>query len=89
MAPAPRQLAMLFAIAGSGCGGVQSALNPAGEPAEETARLFWWMTAFGTLVWIAMIALAWYAVRAPKAQCARLKRIAMRNWANGRGVPNR
>jgi cytochrome c oxidase subunit 2 len=46
------------------CGGNRSALNPAGEAAEKIAVLFWWMTAGGTLVWIAVMAIAVYVVRA-------------------------
>ena len=47
------------------CDGPQSALEPAGRAAERIANLFWWMTAGAALAWIAVIALALYAVRVP------------------------
>lgn len=40
------------------CTGVQSALSPAGEHAESSARLFWWMTAGTFIVWIGVVLLA-------------------------------
>jgi cytochrome c oxidase subunit II len=49
----------------AGCGGPQSALDPAGLAGERIADLFWWMTAGAVLAWIAVIALALYAVRVP------------------------
>ncbi len=48
----------------AGCGGPQSALDPAGRGAETIARLFWWMAAGGAVVWLAVIGLAVYAYRA-------------------------
>jgi cytochrome c oxidase subunit II len=48
-----------------GCDGPQSALEPAGRAAERIADLFWWMTAGAVFFWIAVIALAIWAVRAP------------------------
>jgi cytochrome c oxidase subunit 2 len=48
----------------AGCGGVQSALDPAGREAERIAAIFWWMTAGAIVVWLAMIGLALYAARA-------------------------
>jgi cytochrome c oxidase subunit II len=47
------------------CDGPQSTLAPAGEAAERIAELFWWMTGFATVIWIAVIMLAMYAVRVP------------------------
>jgi cytochrome c oxidase subunit 2 len=41
-----------------------SALNPAGSPADGIALLFWWMTAGGIVIWIGILALAFYVVRA-------------------------
>jgi cytochrome c oxidase subunit 2 len=49
----------------TGCDGPQSALAPAGEAAERIAGLFWWMTGFAAVIWIAVIALALYVVGAP------------------------
>lgn len=43
-----------------GCGGVQSALAPAGRDAEWIARLFWWMAAGGVVIWLAVVLLALY-----------------------------
>jgi cytochrome c oxidase subunit 2 len=47
----------------AGCGGPQSALDPAGRGAERIADLFWLMTAGAVGIWIAVIALAVWAVR--------------------------
>lgn len=58
-----------FVVAGpwliAGCGGPQSALVPAGRSAERIAEIFWWMTAVGVVIWIAVIALAIWAGRTP------------------------
>jgi cytochrome c oxidase subunit 2 len=48
----------------AGCSGIQSALAPAGEGAEKIAQLFWWMTAGSAVVWLGVMALLVYAVRA-------------------------
>jgi cytochrome c oxidase subunit 2 len=45
-------------------GGLQSALEPAGLAAERIAGLFWWMAAGAVLVWLAVIGLAIYSLRA-------------------------
>ena len=50
----------------AGCAGRQSALDPAGREAESIADLFWWMTAGGALVWVAMVGLTIWALRAGK-----------------------
>lgn len=47
----------------SGCGGLQSALDPAGREAERLADIFWLMAAGAAVVWLATIALALYATR--------------------------
>ena len=55
-----------------GCDGPQSALEPAGRAAERIANLVWWMTAGAVFFWIAVIALAIWAVRtAPEAHNQR------------------
>jgi cytochrome c oxidase subunit II len=60
----------------SGCGGVQSALDPAGREAEQIAELFWWLVAGAGIVWLAVIALAVYAIYArPEAHKPRTGRI--------------
>ena len=48
-----------------GCDGPQSALEPAGRAAERIVYLFWWMTAGAVFFWIAVIALAIWAIRTP------------------------
>ncbi|WP_379599384.1 cytochrome c oxidase subunit II [Teichococcus globiformis] len=54
---------MATAVALGGCSGRQSALDPAGFEARMVAELFWWMLAAAALIWIAVMALAWYAAR--------------------------
>lgn len=68
-----------------GSGGPQSALDPAGRGAERIAEIYWWMTAGAALVWIAVIALTIYAVRAsPRAhERRRLTRLII---GGGAGV---
>lgn len=46
----------------AGCGGRQSALDPAGRGAERIADLFWWMTGGALVIWAVMVALAIYAI---------------------------
>src|SRR5690349_6217756 len=48
-----------------GCGGRQSALDPAGEHAETQAALFWWMTGGVVLIWLVVMGLALYAAWTP------------------------
>lgn len=47
-----------------GCGGVQSALAPAGREAEQIARLTWWMTGGAVVIWAAVVGLGIFAVQA-------------------------
>ncbi len=47
-----------------GCDGRQSALHPAGRGAEEIAELFWWMSVGGMLIWVGVLALAYYVTKA-------------------------
>jgi cytochrome c oxidase subunit II len=56
----------LFAVAG--CGGAQSALDPAGRDAAWMADLFVWLTTAFVLIWIAVVALFVYAPRARPAR---------------------
>lgn len=51
------------AMVWAGCAGAQSTLAPHGREAERIADLFWWMTAGAIVVWVAVVALALYAVR--------------------------
>jgi cytochrome c oxidase subunit II len=46
----------------SGCGQLQSALNPAGEGAAQIADLFWYMTIGGFIIWLTVVALFVYAM---------------------------
>jgi cytochrome c oxidase subunit 2 len=50
----------------AGCGGNQSALDPASREAKRIAHLFWWMVAGGIVIWLAVIGLALYC--APQRQ---------------------
>ena len=54
---------LMLGLALGGCGGPQSALDPAGRGAEEIAELFWWMFGGGLVVWILVVGLALYAIR--------------------------
>lgn len=49
-------------LAFTGCTGAQSALDPAGRSAEVIAALFWWMSAGAIVIWLAVVALAVYAI---------------------------
>jgi cytochrome c oxidase subunit 2 len=60
-----RQLICLSALLLAGCGGVQSALDPAGREASRIFDIFWWMTSGSVIVWLAVIALALYCARVP------------------------
>ena len=54
--------AIAAAILLAGCEGPQSALAPGGREASEIADLFWGMTIGGAVIWVAVVALAIYAV---------------------------
>ena len=56
------------------CAGPQSALDPAGRAAERIAEIFWWMTITGTVIWIAVIVLAIWAVGAPVGEAHSQRR---------------
>ncbi len=55
-------LSVLLLLAG--CTGIQSALDPAGREAERIAVLFWWMVGGTAVIWLAVMGLAVYCVRA-------------------------
>lgn len=56
----------------AGCDGPQSALDPAGHGAERIAELFWWMAAGASIIWLAVVGLALYAIRTqPEAHSHR------------------
>lgn len=54
---------VLFAFVLVGCSGPQSALDPAGYDAARLADLFWVMFGGALLIWISVMALAFYAAR--------------------------
>ena len=74
---------LLTAVGAIGCGGTQSALDPAGPAAAEVLSLFWWMLGGGVLIWAAVAALALYAIviERPKHEPS-----ATRWWVIGGGV---
>jgi cytochrome c oxidase subunit 2 len=78
-----RVLVALGTLVLAGCQGVQSALEPAGHEAVRIASLFWWMTGGAVVIWLAVIALALYAVR---AQPERFNRRRARLFIVGGGA---
>lgn len=46
----------------AGCGGLQSALAPAGRGAEQIAQIFWWSAAFAALIWLGVVGLGIWAL---------------------------
>ena len=60
----PPHILVICTLLLAGCDGPQSALDPAGRGAQRIAEIFWWMTITGTVIWIAVIALALWAVGA-------------------------
>src|SRR5687768_6206835 len=56
-------LAFVATMATAACGGIQSALVPAGKDAELIAHLFHVMAVGAAIVWIAVVAVAVYATR--------------------------
>ena len=59
----------------AGCGGIQSALEPAGSGAARIAELFWWLVGGAVIIWLAVIGLAVYATWArPEAHDRRAAR---------------
>ncbi|WP_237182619.1 cytochrome c oxidase subunit II [Roseomonas marmotae] len=68
---------LLLPLLLAGCSGRQSALDPSGYEAEAVARLFWWMTAAGGVIWLLVVGLALYATQRggrpwPARRAARL-----------------
>jgi cytochrome c oxidase subunit 2 len=62
-----------------------SALSPAGSPADDIAALFWLMTAGGIVIWLAVLALAFYVVRAEPNEAR--ERQAKRLIVAGAAIP--
>ena len=53
-------LALTALLSSGACGGIQSSLDPSGRDAENIAALFWWMTGGAVIVWVGVVALAFY-----------------------------
>jgi cytochrome c oxidase subunit 2 len=68
----------------AGCGGPQSALDPAGHAAEQIADLFWWMVAGAVVIWITVAALFFDAVRRREQRSERWGRLLIL-WAGAVG----
>ena len=73
----PLHLGVALLVAGAaGCSGPQSALDPAGRGASAVADLLGWMASGAVLVWLLVVGLAVYALRAqrdpPSERAARL-----------------
>lgn len=58
---ASRWVLPALGVCTSGCSGIQSALDPAGEEAHQVARLFWVMAGAGGLIWVGVVSLMVYA----------------------------
>ncbi|QDT16213.1 cytochrome c oxidase subunit II [Alienimonas californiensis] len=76
-------LGALSAVAAAGCGGTQSALDPAGPAAAEVLTLFWWMLGGAILIWALVAGLAVYAIVIDRP---RHDPAATRWWVIGGGV---
>lgn len=55
--------AILSVLTLTGCAGVQSALDPAGEEATRIAHLFWGMLAGAAVIWLGVLLLTAYAAQ--------------------------
>jgi cytochrome c oxidase subunit 2 len=64
----------------AGCGGVQSALDPAGAQAATIHRLGWIMIVAGALIFLCVLALTTWAIYAPERSRAWLGSGAMVIW---------
>jgi cytochrome c oxidase subunit 2 len=69
--PIRPSLAVAVALGVCGCRGPLSTLDPAGRSAGLIASLFWWMAAGALLLWLAVVALALYAIYRPSPQLSR------------------
>jgi cytochrome c oxidase subunit 2 len=67
---------LVCVLLANGCSGIQSSLDPAGREAERLADIFWLMAVGAIVVWIAVIALAFWSVRArPEEHTRRRTRL--------------
>jgi cytochrome c oxidase subunit 2 len=81
-----RRIFLTCTLSLAGCAGPQSALDPAGRAAERIAEIFWWMTITGAVIWIAVIALAIWAVGAA-AEAHNQRRASLLIIGGGAIVP--
>lgn len=66
--PPPAVATLALCSASQGCAGPQSALAPSGPKSEAIAALFWTMTVAGSVIFVAFVGLALYAVYFRKRQ---------------------
>lgn len=76
-APSSIATLMICIPALAGCSGIQSALDPAGEEAQDVALLFWVMAIGFGVIWAGVVGLSLYASRwkrdlVPEERAARL-----------------
>lgn len=57
-------IVLMAGLLGAGCSGIQSTLDPASREAERISNLFWWMAAGAIVIWLTVIGLVIYAIRA-------------------------
>ena len=65
----------------AGCSGEQSALDPAGEEANQVSNLFWVMVASGLFIWILVVALLLYAAQWKRAPISEKAAARLPFWA--------
>lgn len=80
---AVQPLGLLLGFGLTGCGGHQSALNPAGVEAEQLSQLFWVMTAGALLIWLIMLALMFLV---PRVSWPADRRRRTARWLIGAGI---
>ncbi len=66
---------LVLAVGASACDGPQSALAPAGRDAERLADLFIVMSVGGLIVWLAVVGMAVYAIRARESHSERAAKL--------------
>jgi cytochrome c oxidase subunit 2 len=81
-----RWIVVIGALLLAGCSGPQSALEPAGRGAERIAEIFWGMAAGASLIWLAVVGFAIYAMRAPPEWRSR-RRVTILIIGGGTVVP--
>lgn len=74
---------MLSCLAPTGCSGVQSALDPAGEEARQILGMFQAMLVGGMAIWLSVIALLLYAIRQNRRRFGEAASSKLILWAGG------